>query len=80
MKQFILVSFLILFSKSSIAAGLINDMQSCQRLIDFINSKLDSAPTNYDDADVKIIRSGLNAYNNYIQQEIVSLGLLKFNG
>lgn len=55
-------------------------MQSCQRLIDFINSKLDSAPTNYDDADVKIIRSGLNAYNNYIQQEIVSLGLLKFNG
>lgn len=80
MKQFILVSFLILFSKSSIAAGLINDMQSCQGLIDFINTKLDSAPAHYDAANIKTVRTGLDAYNNYIQQEIVSPGLLKFNG
>lgn len=80
MKKLIVLGFLLMFTKASMAAGLINDMQSCQGLIDFVNTKLDSAPAHYDEADVKTVRTGLNAYNNYIQQEIVSPGLLKFNG
>jgi hypothetical protein len=62
------------------AAGLINDMQSCQGLIDFIDSKLDSAPAKYEKGDVKKVRKGLDGYNQYIQREIVEPGLLKFNG
>lgn len=80
MKKLFLITVLMMFAKSTMAAGLINDMQSCQGLIDFVNTKLDAAPASYDDADIKTVRSGLNAYNAYIQQEIVSPGLLKFNG
>ena len=61
------------------AAGLINEMQSCQALIDFVDIKLDSAPSNYDKDDVKKVRKGLGSYNQYIQREIVSPGLLEFN-
>lgn len=61
-------------------AALINDMQSCQGLINFIDKKLDSAPSNYDKDDVKKVRKGLEDYNQYIQQEIVTPGLLKSTG
>ena len=80
MKKIILLTFLMMFAKSSMAAGLINDMQSCQGLIDFVNTKLDTAPASYDAADVNTVRSGLDTYNRYIQQEIVTPGLLQFNG
>lgn len=62
------------------AAPSINDMQGCQAILNFIDGKLDPAPAKYNAADVKIVRSGLSAYNAYIQKEIVTPGLLKFNG
>jgi len=74
-----IVSLLLIFSKSPMAAGLINDMQSCQALINFVDNKLDSVPSNYDKGDVKKVRTGLESYNQYIQREIVSPGLLQFN-
>lgn len=74
-----IVGLLLIFSKSPMAAGLINDMQSCQALIDFVDNKLDSGPSNYDKGDVKKVRTGLESYNQYIQREIVSPGLLQFN-
>lgn len=74
-----IVGLLLIFSKSPMAAGLINDMQSCQALINFVDNKLDSGPSNYDKGDVKKVRTGLESYNQYIQREIVSPGLLQFN-
>lgn len=79
MKKLILISLLVITSHSSVAAGLINDMQSCQALINFIDTKLDVAPSSYDVSDVKKIKKGLKAYDQYIQREIVSPGLLQFN-
>jgi hypothetical protein len=61
-------------------AALINEMQACQGLIEFLDQKLDSAPSSYSKADIKTVRKGLEAYDEYIQQEIVSPGLLEFNG
>jgi len=71
---------LLAMAGQSYAAPSINDMQSCQALIDFIDGKLSSAPAAYPASDVKLVRSGLEKYNVYIQDEIVSPGLLDFNG
>ncbi|KXJ53200.1 hypothetical protein [Neptuniibacter pectenicola] len=62
------------------AAPSVNDMQQCQGIIDFVEYKLDNAPEKYPQADIKAVRVGLEGYDNFIQQEIVSPGLLKFNG
>ena len=80
MKKFFIVGLMLVASESSLAAGLINDMQYCQALIDFVDNKLDSAPSSYDQDDVEKARKGLETYNQYIQREIVSPGLLTFNG
>jgi len=62
------------------AAGLINEMQSCQAFIDFVGNKLALAPSSYAQKDVRKIRKGLETYNKYIQRQIISPGLLEFNG
>jgi len=80
LKTLILVACLIGYSHQSMAARLINDMQSCQALIGFIDSKLDASPAKYSDDAIAKVRKGLHGYNQYIQTEIVTPGLLKFNG
>ncbi len=80
MKKILIIGLLLIVSKSPLAAGLINEMQYCQALINFVDNKLDLAPSNYDQEDVKKIRKGLGTYNQYIQRQIVSPGLLQFNG
>ena len=80
MKKILIIGLLLIVSKSTLAAGLINEMQSCQAFIDFIDNKLNSAPSTYDPEDVKKVREGLGTYNQYIQRQIVSPGLLEFNG
>lgn len=80
MKKILIIGLLLIFSKSSMAAGLINEMQSCQALIKFIDNKLDLAPSTYEQDDVNKVRKGLGTYNQYIQRQIVSPGLLQFNG
>ena len=62
------------------ASSLINEMQSCQGLLEFVDSKLEAMPSSYDKNDVKTVRKGLKSYNQYIQREIVAPGLLAFNG
>ncbi len=73
---FILITAL---SFSTLSANLINDMQGCQALIEHVDSLLDDAPKTYPKSDVKNVRKGLADYNEYIQDEIVTPGLLKFN-
>jgi hypothetical protein len=80
LKKILIIGLLLIVSKSPLAAGLINEMQYCQALINFVDNKLDLAPSNYDQEDVKKIRKGLGTYNQYIQRQIVSPGLLQFNG
>ena len=55
-------------------------MQGCQALIDHVDNILEDAPEAYREKDVKNVRNGLKFYNKYIQAEIVTPGLLKFNG
>lgn len=73
-------ALLILTPLLSKAAPSINDMQSCQALLDFIDDRLESPPNNYPIKEVEKVREGLEGYDQYIQNEIVSPGLLAFNG
>lgn len=75
-----LFGFTMTATQTALAAPSINDMQGCQALLNFVDGKLDPAPAKYNAADVKIVRTGFAAYDAYIQKEIVTPGLLKFNG
>lgn len=79
MKSLLLVLIACL-SFTTLSANLINDMQGCQALIQHVENVLDEAPKTYPKSDVKSVRKGLAFYNDYIQDEIVTPGLLKFNG
>ncbi len=78
LNKLIVIALLIVTPRLSLAAGLINEMQSCQGLIQFINNKLDSAPASYGRQEINTVRKGLDGYNQYIQDEIVTPGLLQF--
>lgn len=81
MKIIIPALALFAFYSSTIdAKASINDMQGCQALIEFVENKLDPKPDNYSEQEVVTVLKGLNAYDEYIQKEIVSPGLLQFNG
>lgn len=75
----LILAVTVLFSGFTSAQSLINDMQSCQALIEFVEQKLSSPPASYDEAKVTNILEGLGAYNTHIQETIVTPGLLKFN-
>lgn len=76
----LILSMTLTFSGTALSAPSINDMQSCQGLLDFVDQKLASAPAKYPADQVTAIRTGLSDYNHYIQTDIVSPGLLAFNG
>lgn len=69
----------LLFSGFTSAQSLINDMQSCQALIEFVEQKLASPPAGYEKTKVMNIVEGLGAYDKYIQESIITPGLLQFN-
>lgn len=80
LKKILIVVVFLIVPQLSLADRLINDMQACQGLIEFVDKRLDSAPAGYDKENIAKVRKGLDAYNQYIQNEIVSPGLLQFNG
>jgi len=79
MKKHLIATVLSIVSSPLMAAGLINDMQTCQGFLNFIDTKLNTAPAEYAQQDITTVRNGLNAYNHFIQTEIVTPGLLQFN-
>ena len=79
LKKLTLATLLCALPQLSISAPSINEMQSCQALLDFVDSKLESAPAKYDAQQVAKVRKGLQGYNQFIQTTIVTPGLLKFN-
>lgn len=78
-KKILLASLVCVIPQLSIAAPSINDMQTCQGLLDFLQIKLKKSPAKYSPADVAKVRKGLKGYNQYIQSQIVTPGLVKFN-
>ncbi|WP_157833181.1 hypothetical protein [Oceanospirillum maris] len=80
MKKIMILALLFIGSPLSMAASLVNDMQPCQAWIDFVDGKLTSSPSQYDKGDIEKIRQGLQVYNQFIQQEIITPELLKASG
>ena len=74
------LSIIILSSGAAFAATTINDMQACQGYLDFVDNKLDDLKETYSAEDLNTIRTGLVNYNQYIQQTIITPGLLEFTG
>lgn len=70
----------VMLSTPVLAAPSINDMQSCQGVLDFVEGKLDVLSETYPAADLNVIRVGLKKYNAYIQKEIVAPGLKQYSG
>ena len=69
-----LLSIIVLstVAKLAIAAPLVNQMQGCQGILDFVNVKVSQASDLYSKNDVSVIKKGLDAYNSYIQNEIIT--------
>lgn len=80
MKKFAMVLFALCLPQVSSAAGLINEMQTCQGLLDFMEQKISAVSARYDVQELNKVRKGLDAYNGYIQREIVTPGLLQATG
>ncbi|WP_017932061.1 hypothetical protein [Robiginitomaculum antarcticum] len=72
----LLLSMIVLAPATSARAN-INDMQGCQAMIMFVDGKLDTVKGKK--AQVKAVRKGLNAYDRFIQNTVISPGLLEFN-
>jgi hypothetical protein len=68
----------LLSFQASAAQPSINEMQTCQGMIDFVILKLEKLPSKYNENDVKIVQKGLGTYNRYIQNTYVTPGLLKY--
>lgn len=76
----LLIAVIALLNTSTVKAQrLINDMQTCQGLINFLEVKLKNSDDKYNSEDIKIVLNGLDIYDNYIQKEIITPRLLKFN-
>ena len=74
------MAFILCISQTAVSKPSINTMQTCQGLLDYLEIKLQDAPSNYPIDKVKKVREGLSQYHGYIQEEIVTPGLLQFNG
>lgn len=77
MKKTLLTCVLAFAPMVSVAAPSVNDMQTCQGLLDFLDGKL-AETTQYDASEVAKIRQGLKGYNDYIQTDIVTPGLRQY--
>lgn len=67
------------FSVNAFAKPSVNEVQTCQAQLDFVDAKLVSIKK-YDAADVKTVRSGLKTYNAFLQSKHINPGLLEFTG
>lgn len=77
-KKFLLAAALTGVTQLTFASPSINDMQGCQAVIDFVEQKMADTHSVYRSEDIDIVLKGVQAYNNYIQNDIVTPGLLKY--
>lgn len=78
--KYLLVTLACTLSFQIAAKPSVNDMQQCQALIDFIEQKLSNPPAKYKSDLVDTAKLGLGKYDDYIQSDIVTPGLIEFNG
>jgi len=78
-QTFILGTLMLLAIAPAIAKPSLNEMQTCQGLLEFITQMLTPTPAHYTPADIETVRQGLMAYNDYIQTEIITPGLLHYS-
>lgn len=78
--KYLLVTLACTLSFQIAAKPSVNDMQQCQALIDFIEQKLSNPPAKYKSDLVDTAKLGLGKYDDYIQSDIVTPGLVEFNG
>jgi hypothetical protein len=67
-------------SHSVNATPSINEMQGCQAVIDFVEIKSTEARSVYSEKDINVVLKGVQAYDVYIQDEIITPGLLQYVG
>ncbi|MFD2205446.1 hypothetical protein [Kiloniella antarctica] len=70
---------LMVLTQPTVAEPSINNMQGCQALLDFVDTKLENAPASYGSSEIATVRQGLSNYNAFIQKEIITPGLIKFS-
>ncbi|WP_427453388.1 hypothetical protein [Litorimonas sp. WD9-15] len=81
MKRAILLSGILLALPVAAAAQKpsLNVVQQCQAVLDFTSERVGDVKA-YDQADVKTVQKGLDAYNAFLQAEHIKPGLLEFTG
>jgi hypothetical protein len=71
----------LLFSPAMFAATpSINELNSCLALVEFVDIKLDNFAEHYEADDMAAVHSGLSAYKNYLQNDVITPKLLSMYG
>lgn len=79
LKKTLLVTMLTAASLSSYGNTLLNDMQTCQAMLEFVDTKLGAVSSKYDKEKIAQAREGLKSYHTFIQQNVMSPGLAQFS-
>lgn len=69
----------LMFSFDALSAPSLNDMQECQAVLDFVVGKTSDMTSVYPEQDLQAVREGLVVYNDFIQQDIMTPGLLAYS-
>lgn len=77
-KKILLVPVLLGATQFACASPSINDMQGCQAVIDFVEQRMAATQSVYSSEDVETVLKGVQAYDEYIQNDIITPGLLKY--
>lgn len=75
--KLITVLFLVTLSQLSNADRMLNDMQSCQALLQYIEQEVERSD-DYSGAKQEGVIKGLKGYNQFLQNEVITPGLIKF--
>ncbi|GAB3487341.1 hypothetical protein [Marinomonas epiphytica] len=79
LKRLIIAGLAVSASFSVAAQPSVNEMQDCQAFIDFVDRKMTVTADVYEATDLNLIRKGLQSYNVFIQEQIVSPGILAYS-
>ncbi|MEO9654071.1 hypothetical protein [Marinomonas sp.] len=79
-KRFILaLTSGLMLSFDVLSTPSLNEMQECQAAIDFVVDTTDKLEALYSTTELQVVREGLVSYEDFIQQEIITPGLLAYS-
>ena len=71
----------LLCSPALLAANAsINELNSCVALVDFVDAKLDNFASHHAVEDMAVVHSGLSAYKDFLQNDVITPKLLSMYG